>query len=106
MENFYIAYTKTINGVTFYFVKRFQSYPELKNASPFLENYGMHTDFYKACKIAMIDDKSVQMELLDTIKSTLVDEQKIPMNDSKAFIYNLRKRQISLPGLLKIIRLS
>ena len=106
MEIFYIAYTKTINGVSFYFVKRFQSYPELKNASPFLEHYGMHTDFYKACKIAMIDDKSVQRELLGTIKSTMVDEQMIPMNDSKAFIYNLRKRQISLPGLLKLIRLS
>ncbi len=105
MENFYKAYTKTINGVTFYFVKRFQSYPELKNASPFLENYGMHTDFYKACKIAMIEDKSIQRELLDTIKSPLIGEKIIPMNESKAFIYNLRKKQISLPGLLKLIRL-
>ena len=105
MENFYTAYTKTINGVTFNFVKHFQIFPEYKNVPPWLENYGMHTDFHKACKIAMIRDKTVQKELLDTIKGTNVNAKIIRMNHSKAEIYRYRPLQINLPGLLILINL-
>ena len=103
METFYTVYAKAINGVTFYFVKHFQTFPEYKNVPPLLENYGMHTDFYKACKIAMIKDKTVQKQLSDTIKDTPVNAKIISMNSSKADIYNYRTWQINLQGLLSWI---
>ena len=103
MENFYTAYTKTINGVNFHFVKHFQTFPEYKNVQPFLENYGMHTDFYKACKIAMIEDKTVQKQLLDTLTNTPVNAKIICMNHSKANIYNYKTWQINLQGLFSWI---
>ena len=97
MENFYTAYTKPINGVTFHFVKHFQTFPEYKDVPPLLENYGMHTNFYKACKIAGIQDKAIQKQLFETIYSSA---EIIHMNRSKASIYMYRARQIGLPVLL------
>ena len=63
MEKSYNAYEKTINGITFYFVKQYRIFPEYKNVPPLLETYGMHTDFKKACRIASIDDEEVQQQL-------------------------------------------
>jgi hypothetical protein len=48
MENIYNAYTKEINGRTFYFVKKFTVYPEIKDCPPDLESMGMHSKIYKA----------------------------------------------------------
>src|SRR6266496_3878426 len=90
MENFYTAYTKTINGASFYFVKQYQTFPEYKNVPPVLENYGMHTDFKKACKIAMISDEAIQQQLFDTLPNSTVSAKLIRMNRSKAEIYNYR----------------
>lgn len=103
MENFYTAYTRTVNGVTFHFVKHFQTFPEYKDVPPFLENYGMHTDFHKACKIAMIKDKTIQKQLLDTLENTPVNARIIRMNRSKADIYNYKTWQINLQGLFSWI---
>ncbi len=61
MENIYNAYTKEINGRTFYFVKKFTVYPEIKDCPPVLERMGMHSNFYKACHLAQIpDDKAIR----------------------------------------------
>ncbi|MEO6329094.1 MAG: hypothetical protein ABIO55_09185 [Ginsengibacter sp.] len=105
MENFYTAYTKTINGDFFYFVKHFQTFPEFKNVPPVLKNYGMHTDFYKACKIAMIGDENVRQQLLETVKGTINNAKIISMSRNKAEVYNFRNWQIKLPALLKIVNL-
>ena len=103
MENFYTAYTKTIDGVTFYFVKQYQTFPEYKNVPPVLENYGMHSDFNKACKIAMISDKAIQQQLLDTLPKNTARAKLIHMSRSKAQIYNYRTWQMNVPSLLKLI---
>lgn len=95
MENFYTAYTKTIDGTAFHFVKHFQTFPEYKNVPPLLQNYGMHTDFYKACKIAMITDKTIQQQLFDAVAPEVIS-----MNRGKATIYTYRRRPINLSGLL------
>ena len=49
---------------TYYFVKKFTAFPELKDVSPVLESYGMHTNFDKACSIAGITDAAVKQQLL------------------------------------------
>jgi hypothetical protein len=84
MENFYTAYRKTIDGVTFYFVKKYQTFPEYKDVPSVLENYGMHTDFKKACKIAMISDKAIQQQLLDTLEIKTTQTKVIQLNRTKA----------------------
>jgi len=64
METFYTAYTKLLDYKIYYFVKKYSAFPELKNVSPVLETYGMHTDFNKACSIAGITDSAVKQQLL------------------------------------------
>ena len=71
MANFYTAYTKAVNGQTFYFVKKFQSFPELKDVPPFLESFGMHTDFDKACSIAAVEDLKIKEQILRDINSNM-----------------------------------
>src|SRR5215211_5424468 len=99
MENFYTTYRKTIDGVTFYFVKKYQTFPEYKNVSPVLENYGMHTDFKKACQIAMISDKAIQQQLLDTLEIKTAQTKVIKLNRRKADTFSLRSWQINFPSL-------
>ncbi len=64
METFYTAYTKLLDFKTYYFVKKFSAFPELKNVPPVMESYGMHTDFDRACTIAGITDAAVKERLL------------------------------------------
>jgi len=64
METFYTAYTKLLDYKTYYFVKKFIAFPELKDVSPVLESYGMHVNFDKACSIAGITDAAVKQQLL------------------------------------------
>ena len=83
MENHYTAYTKVINDVTFYFVKKYKVFPEYKDVQPILENYGMHTNFDKACQIAMVDDKAIKEQLLNNLEQNLNSAKLIQMNRDK-----------------------
>lgn len=65
METFYTAYTKLLDFKTYYFVKKFTAFPELKNVPPVMESYGMHTNFDKACSIAGVTDAEVKATLLE-----------------------------------------
>ncbi|MEO7768255.1 MAG: hypothetical protein ABIS01_12545 [Ferruginibacter sp.] len=80
MENFYTAYTKIIENQTYYFVKKFLAFPEFKDVAPVLESYGMHTDFNKACGIAMINDPGIKAQLLNEANSTLQQAKVIDLN--------------------------
>ncbi len=64
METFYTAYTKLLDYKTYYFVKKFTAFPELKNVSPIMDSYGMHTNFDKACSIAGLTDPIIKDQLL------------------------------------------
>jgi len=103
MENFYTTYRKTIDGVTFYFVKKYQTFPEYKNVSPILENYGMHTDFKQACKIAMITDQAIQKQLLDTLEVNAAQTKVVKLTRAKTNTINFRPWQISFPSVFKSI---
>ena len=83
MENFYTAYTKVIENKIHYFVKKFMIFPEFKDVAPVLESYGMHTDFDKACHIAMIDDKVTKEQLLNSLEQNLNTAKLIQMNGDK-----------------------
>ncbi len=57
MHYIYEAYTKEVNGVVHYFVKRYLRIPELKQVPDLMEGFGMHQDFYKAYHIAGVADQ-------------------------------------------------
>jgi hypothetical protein len=92
MENYYTAYTKVINGVTYYFVKKYKTFPEYKNVHPVLENYGMHADFEKACNIAMIHDKVIRKQLLESLEHSATTGKLVHINAGKVIT--------SIPGNL------
>jgi hypothetical protein len=69
MANVYTAYTKTVQDKVHYFVKRFQTFPDLKNVPPVQESFGMHTDFDKACSIASIFDPKIKAQILDELNN-------------------------------------
>lgn len=105
MENFYTAYLKTINGDKFYFVKQYRIFPEYRNVSPILEKYAMHTDFSKACKIAMIDNEVIKQQLIDKLPDNGMAIKLKETQTGKAQIYKFRARPINFLSMLKVIRL-
>lgn len=72
METFYTAYTKLLDYKIYYFIKKYTAFPELKDVSPILESYGMHTSFDKACSIAGVTDVIIKEQLLQQA------EEKVP----------------------------
>ena len=105
MNTHYTAYSKSVNGTTFYFVKKFQTFPDLKSVPPVLEAFGMHTRFDKACEIAQIHDRETQLNLLyemDNAEGARV----IPLQPAKAEIYELKRKPVALPSLLKLLRIG
>lgn len=70
MEHIYISYCKKIDNSNFYFIKKFQVYPELFNIPPMLEGYGMHTNFDKACSLAGIYEQQIKNRLLQDVADT------------------------------------
>lgn len=83
MENFYTAYTRIVQNTTFYFVKKYITFPEYKDAPAVLESYGMHTDFNRACKIAAITDKEIRNNLLANLQNNSNSAKIIHMNITK-----------------------
>lgn len=82
METFYTAYTKQLNSSTYYFVKKFSSFPELKNVPPIMESYGMHTDFNRACTIAGVKDEAIKKQLLKEAVTTLQKAKVIELGNT------------------------
>ena len=85
MRSLYTAFQTIINGKTFYIVKNYRTFPEHLNVSPVLEKYGMHTDFYQACKIALIYDRGTQQQLLYELENKRATANVYP---AVAEIYN------------------
>lgn len=83
MENFYTAYTKQINGTDFYFVKKYITFPEYRDVPDILETYGMHTDFNKACRIAMVTDPAIKHQLLNSLPADRPRSKVIHINMAK-----------------------
>lgn len=80
MENFYTSYSKVVQNKTYYFVKKFLKFPEFNNVPDVLVGYGMHTDFEKACGIAMIFDPKIRQKLLQEMDSHVVQSKVIDMH--------------------------
>ena len=83
MENYYTGYTKVIDDKTYYFVKKYIIFPAKENISPVLENYGMHTDFNKACSIAQVTDVAIKQQLLSEIEGNIQHAKVIDLNNTE-----------------------
>ena len=95
MEYSYISYTKLINNETHYFVKKYLLFPELNDVRPVLTNYGMHTDFYKACSIAFIYDDAIRQQLFKEIQVKEVQVKEVPANVQQAKLVDLNAVKFS-----------
>ena len=82
MEKNYYAYTKTVQNTTYYFVKIFLAFPDLKDVPAVLESYGMHTNFNKACEIAGISEEAVKRQLFGEIKGIAQQAKVIDLKGS------------------------
>lgn len=83
MEKIYQSYTKTIDNTTYFFVKKFMVFPELKDVQPVLESFGMHTNFDKACEIAGIQDLAIKQRLVEEIQGNMNQAKVIDLKDAK-----------------------
>lgn len=79
MENIYTSYTKTVQGTTYFFVKKFLKFPEFNNVPDVLVGYGMHIDFDKACSIAQIFDQDIKLQLLNSMTGAIEKAKVIEM---------------------------
>jgi len=80
MEHIYTSYCKKIQDTNYYFVKKFQVYPDFKHLPPLLEGYGMHTNFDKACKIAGINEMPLKKMLLQELAGNHIGGKVIEMS--------------------------
>ena len=83
MEYSYNAYTKLIDNQTYFFVKKYLQFSELKDVEPILTNYGMHLDFYKACSIASINDPAIREQLFREANATIQQAKVVDFNGVK-----------------------
>ncbi len=88
MENIYKAYTKQINGVSFYFVKKFTTFPEYKGCPDILDNMGMHRDFFKACDMAKVHDEMVIARLMTELHIIAESARFIHINRAKSITHS------------------
>ncbi len=86
MEKIYTAYIKEIDGISFYFIKKYTSFPEYKDIPDIMESYGMHKDFNRACGIALVNDNAIRQELLNTL----------PENQHRPKIIHIRPKIIHM----------
>lgn len=71
MKTQFTAYIKVVENENFYFVKKFTSFPELKEVPDFLESFGMHKNFTEACRIAGLTDQNIMSALLTEIENEI-----------------------------------
>lgn len=90
MENIYSAFTKVINNTTFYFVKRYSHFPDLKGVPDALEGFGMHSDFDKACAIALINDEAIRQQLWLQVQPMQADSKVIEMTPASQEQHHLK----------------
>jgi len=83
-KSFYTAYTRVINRRTHYFVKRYDTFTDLKDIPPILDAMGMHTDFLVACKFAGVENDSIIRQLMEELNLT--------RSSGKVVSIELRKR--------------
>jgi len=91
MENIYNAYTKEINGVNFYFVKKYTTFPEYEDFPNVLDAMGMHSNFYKACDIANVFDESVISRLMNELHIIPESARIIHMHRAKSMTHAFLK---------------
>lgn len=67
METYFKAYTRAVQGASYYFVKKYACFPEDSQIPDILEKLGMHTEFVRACSIAGLSDEHIMQQLLDEL---------------------------------------
>ena len=80
-----------INGKTFYFIKKFTAFPEIDDCPPILEKMGMHTNFHKACSLALVDNDKAISQLMSDLHIVPETARVIHMQKVKSVTHSLLK---------------
>lgn len=100
MENIFKAHTREINGKTFFFVKKYTIFPEYDNLPPVLNAMGMHTNFYKASRIAGLYDDAIISGLLNELHIIPDSAREIRLHRVKTMTHSFLKN--TQQALLKL----
>lgn len=106
MENVYTAYTKVINDVTFYFVKKYTIFPEYKGGPKVLDSFGMHLNFYRACDIAKIHDEEIISKLLNDVNIIPETTRIVSQHGVKAISHSFVKNAHHLILKLRLVGIN
>jgi len=71
MQYIYQAYSKQVNDVETFFVKKFLHFPEMPHVPDIQEGFGMHADFKKACSLAGITDLDLMNKILEGMREAI-----------------------------------
>lgn len=91
MENIYKAYSREVNGKTFFFVKKYNVFPEFKDYPKILDSMGMHTDFYRAYHLAKINDEAILNQLVSELNILPEPTKSTQMHGVRAVTHTLIK---------------
>lgn len=91
MKLVYSGYTKEINNVKYYFVKKYITFPELENSPKIVDSMGMHVDFLRACKIAAITEEEVVHQLMKELKILPEQQTTIHVSGIRSMTHSLIK---------------
>ena len=78
METYFKAYTRTVQGTLFYFVKKFTRFPEDPHIPDILERMGMHPEFLRACRLAGLHEDQAILELQAHLEAESATARIIP----------------------------
>lgn len=91
MESIYTASTKVVNGMNFYFVKKYTVFSEYNGAPKILDSLGMHTNFYSACNIAKVYDELIINKLMNEVHIIPETAKVVHMKAVRAMTHSLIK---------------
>jgi hypothetical protein len=102
MENKYSAYTRMVNDVKFFVVKKYTVFTEYSDQPDILESMGMHKNFYKACRIAKIDDEEIVKDLLSQLPAEAAPVTEIRLHGVRAVTRSLARNTFHLISKLRL----
>lgn len=87
----YRSYVRVVNGRSFYFVKKYETYADTQGVPPILISMGMHKDFLKACELAGVENEDTVHALMAELSLTVVDGKAVPSR----FVARNEERKVS-----------
>lgn len=74
----YKSYVRVVNGRSFYFVKKYETYTDTRSVPPILVSMGMHKNFLKACELANVENEETVRAMMSELDLGVIDGKVMP----------------------------